>query len=60
MTVRISYLNAGSKIRLEMQKDNGRRVTLTAVQAAAYNYLSGHLAGTPGLTPFTQILMRKL
>lgn len=58
MTERISYLNVGSKIRLEMQRDNGRRVTLTAVQAD-YNYLSGNLAGTTGLTPFTQILTRK-
>lgn len=41
-----------------MQKDNGRRLTLTAVQAD-YNSLSGNLAGTPGLTTFTQILMRK-
>lgn len=41
----ISHLNVGSKIRLEMQKDNGRRVTSTAAQAD-YNYLSGNLAGT--------------
>lgn len=58
MIVRISYLNVGSKIRLEMHKDNGRSVTLTAVQVD-YNHLTGNLVGTSGLTPFTQILMRK-
>lgn len=56
--VRVSYLNVGSEIRLDKHKDNGRSVTLTAVQTD-YNYLSGNLTGTPGLTPFTQILMRK-
>lgn len=45
MMMRVSYLNVGPKIKLEMQKDNGRRVTLAAVQAD-YNYLSGNLAET--------------
>lgn len=31
--VRISYANVGSEIRLEMLRDNGRRVTLAPVQA---------------------------